>query len=310
MAQTHVGFLQHRGYRDLKLAALLCTGSLILYAIHQPLDGPNGGTWLGYGLGGIGAFLILMLTWLGVRKRRYATGRGNVKGWVSAHVYLGLSLIVVATLHCGFQFGWNVHTLAYALMMLVIFSGMYGILIYSRFPESVTANRHGQTREAMLEEIEDLNAQALQLADQLSPEIHQVVVRSVQRIRIGGGVLAQLFGPKEPERKEFEVFEQTLVSRANKLAQASKRKANQEMQSTVMFMADQIVKSSAKGEQEAGRIQQLLDALSRRKELVARLNRDIQLHARMQIWLYVHVPATFALLAALIAHIISVFLYW
>jgi hypothetical protein len=30
----------------------------------------------------------------------------------------------------------------------------------------------------------------------------------------------------------------------------------------------------------------------------------------MDIWLYFHVPLSFALLAALTAHIISVFFYW
>ena len=62
-----------------------------------------------------------------MRKRAITRGRWSLKAWTSAHVYLGLSLIVIATLHTGFQFGWNVHTLAYALMMLVIVSGIYGI---------------------------------------------------------------------------------------------------------------------------------------------------------------------------------------
>ena len=35
-----------------------------------------------------------------------------------------------------------------------------------------------------------------------------------------------------------------------------------------------------------------------------------RLKAMLEIWLYVHVPATFALIAALIAHIVSVFFYW
>ena len=54
----------------------------------------------------------------------------------------------------------------------------------------------------------------------------------------------------------------------------------------------------------------MLDIIGRRQELVSRVNRDIALTARMQIWLYLHVPLTFALLAALLAHIVSVFLYW
>ena len=37
---------------------------------------------------------------------------------------------------------------------------------------------------------------------------------------------------------------------------------------------------------------------------------DLQLQALMEIWLYLHVPLSFALLGALTAHIVSVFFYW
>jgi len=47
--------------------------------------------------------------------------------------------------------------------------------------------------------------------------------------------------------------------------------------------------------------------LDEKSLLVLRLRRDIRLKALMDIWLYLHVPLTFALLAALIAHIVSVF---
>ena len=88
--------------------------------MDDPTEPPNGGTWLGYALGTIGAVLIVWLAYLGKRKRNFVRGWGTVKGWVSAHVYLGTSLLVVATLHTGFQFAWNIHTFAYALMCLVI----------------------------------------------------------------------------------------------------------------------------------------------------------------------------------------------
>jgi len=305
---AHVGFLRHHRYRYLKIGLILCALSLLLYAIHDPVDGPNGGTWLGYGLGSIGAGLILMLSWLGIRKRRYRGGLGQVKGWLSAHVYLGLALVIVGTLHTGFQFGWNVHTLAYVLMLVVITSGVYGIWAYAALPERITALRRGQTRDAMLAEMAELNRQSIAVAQALSSDIHRAIARSIGRVRIGGGVIAQLFGPAEPARQEFDDLNRTLNVRADTLMAG--QRAESEAESTVMFIAGQIVKRAGRDEDEAAHIRQLLDILGRRKELVWRINQDIQLHGRMQIWLYLHVPLTLALLAALLTHVISVFLYW
>ena len=47
--------------------------------------------------------------------------------------------------------------------------------------------------------------------------------------------------------------------------------------------------------------------LDEKSALVERLRQDIRYKARMDVWLYVHVPLTFALLAALTAHIVSIF---
>ena len=91
------------------------------------------------------------LSLLGFRKRAITEGGWSLKAWTSAHVYLGLSLIVIATLHTGFQLGWNVHTLAYVLMMLVIVSGIVGIWFYSTIPAELSLNRREMTQRQMLE---------------------------------------------------------------------------------------------------------------------------------------------------------------
>ena len=54
----------------------------------------------------------------------------------------------------------------------------------------------------------------------------------------------------------------------------------------------------------------LISLLVRKEELLRRARRDVQFSALMQIWLFVHVPLSFGLLAALTAHIVSVFFYW
>jgi hypothetical protein len=54
-----------------------------------------------------------------------------------------------------------------------------------------------------------------------------------------------------------------------------------------------------------------VDALLKRKqETLAQARRNIRIKTVLEVWLYVHVPVTFALLAALTAHIVSVFFYW
>ena len=54
----------------------------------------------------------------------------------------------------------------------------------------------------------------------------------------------------------------------------------------------------------------LTSLLSRKVEFLAKARRDVRYKALMDIWLYIHVPLTIALLAALVTHIVSVFFYW
>ena len=55
---------------------------------------------------------------------------------------------------------------------------------------------------------------------------------------------------------------------------------------------------------------QLLTAMTRKSLLIDRMRRDLCLRARLRVWLLMHVPLSFALVAALIAHVVSVFYYW
>ena len=57
-------------------------------------------------------------------------------------------------------------------------------------------------------------------------------------------------------------------------------------------------------------IEQLLTEMTRKRGLTDRIRNDLRYRALLQLWLYFHVPLSFALLAALIAHVVSVFYYW
>lgn len=275
----HVSLLVFRNFLYLKLAVGLVVLALVAYTIDEPLGKPNGGTWLGYTLGTLGALLIVWLTWFGIRKRRYGKGKLPLEDWMSAHVYLGIALLFIATLHSGMQFGWNVHTLAYGLMTFVILSGLFGLYAYIRLPRLRTENRAGMTLDDLMGLIAGISKECYEIAGKLDDEANRLVQRADQDTRVGGSVWRQLSG-FDPHCATTHALEQ-MRERAEAYTGV---------------------------EADAGR--QLITLLARKVELLRRARRDVQLKAMLEIWLYIHIPMTIALLAALFVHIVTVFLYW
>lgn len=273
----HEGFLRHRGFRWLKRGLVLCLVAALAYALADVQPRPNGGTWLGYTLGTIGTGLIVWLSLLGLRKRTMTRGAWSLKAWTSAHVYLGLALIVVVTLHTGFQLGWNVHTLAYVLMLLVIASGVFGIVVYSVLPAKLSANREEMTQPQMIEALHAVDRQLEDAAQPLDRRWTEAVVAALDEEAVPGGLWQRLSG----------------TSRSG----ATQRAIDSFNSATAEEAADPALI----------RVEALLQ---RRNAQLGRMRRHIRLKALLEIWLYVHVPATFALLAALTAHVFSVFYYW
>jgi hypothetical protein len=276
---AHEGFLRFKNFRWLKIALVLSLVSLAGYALIDVQPRPNGGSWYGYGLGTVGAGLILWLTMLGVRKRAMTRGRWSLKAWTSAHVYLGLSLIVIATLHTGFQFGWNVHTLAYALMMLVIFSGIYGITVYANLPQTLSDNRGEMTKPQMIDALRKLDRQIQVSAQPLAEDDTEMVLLSTEEDPFAGGLFRRLSGsyPRSGTRRALNELRRRLPTLV--------------------------------GEEENA-VATVVNLLERKAVALARIRRHLRIKALLEVWLYVHVPVTFALIAALIAHIVSVFFYW
>ena len=270
----HESFLVHRRMRWFKIAVVVSIVAILGYALADVKPRPNGGSWYGYILGTIGALLIVWLSLLGVRKRAMTAGGWSLKAWTSAHVYLGLSLVVIATLHTGFQFGWNVHTLAYGLMMLVIFSGIYGIVVYSMLPTSLSNNRREMTKREMVESLAAIDRQLEQAAQPLGRGESDLVIAALEQDPFGYGVWTRLSGHYRKCRTE----------------------------AAIAAFSDVRNKTEAEDRVRA--------LLGKRIAQLQQIRRHLRLEAMLEVWLYIHVPATIALLGALTAHIVSVFYYW
>jgi hypothetical protein len=292
----HQSFFNYRHYRYATRAGALGVLAILAYVFCPLREQSSGGTWLGYTLGTIGALLIVYLAWYGVRRRTFGKG-GSAAGWLSAHVYFGLVLVLVATLHCGFQFGWNVHTAAYVLLVLVVASGCWGVYAYARYPGLIIRQRGNITRAELIEEIHQLDGRALKLASVLPADVHDLVADTIHRTQVGGSIWAMLRGYDES----------TMLLPA--AAGAGARIINNPGQRALIeALAGRL--SAQSDSSEIGKMHTLLDIVARKAALVGKLQKDVQLQGLIQFWLYLHLPLCFALLVALIAHIIAVFFYW
>ena len=285
--------------RYFKVSLALGAACVLLYVsqyggLAQP---PNGGTWQGYALGTVGALLVLTLSFLGIRKRLYASRLGSVQGWTSAHVYLGTTLLLIATLHCAGQFGWNVHTLAYVLTVLVITSGLFGLYQYRHLPRRIADNADDRTRQEWLEQAEELDRRILAVVSGCDASLHAMVLSALDRTRIGGSVLAQL------SARDLSTVAVTSGGRAS-IALVS----NCDQATVIGELARRIPNARIVAEAEA--INELLALFGRRCVVLRTLRRDIRLKGLLKIWLYLHVPLTTALLVALSVHILTTFIYW
>jgi hypothetical protein len=294
----YVNLLRFRASRYLWMALALVALSVLLFALHSGLTPRGGDTWEGYTLGTIGTLLILWLTALGVRKRSYSSSLGTVEGWTSAHVYLGLALLVIATLHCAGRFGWNVHTLAYALMAAVILSGVIGVSLYLLAPSYSLNAREDRSQQELFTELRQLDATVRNLAGRCRLEIAVVTQSALERTVLGGGVFDQLL---RLDRSRM------LLAAAGDSGPAA-LVANHDQQAVLDYVSGFLprpLKSS-----EVSTLQEMIALLGRRQVVLRQLRRDVCLGSWLTLWLYVHVPLTFALLAALTVHIIVTFLYW
>lgn len=282
----HQSFLEYKRYRYLKLAVALCLGCTLAYGWHRSTEFATpgglgyGGTLMGYALGTIGALLIVWLMLLGARKRSYGASRTTLQGWLSAHVYLGFALLVIATLHTGLELGLNLHALVYFLLLAVVLSGLYGVVMFLRVPTAITDTMGDDSVQTLMLQLRDLDQQARRAALRLPDEFNALAVDAAEKTRLRGTVFDHITHA---------------TSRGCPTTRAVRR-----MRELTPGLRDEAARQG----------RELLAVMVARRSVVERIRTQYRLLARMRLWLLLHVPLSVALLCALAAHIVSVFIYW
>ena len=132
------------------LAAVICSAALcgLWFGAAWWLGGgpPGGGSWPGLTFGIAAgliclfefALLIRKTSWFRTRRTLFGFSLGNAQAWMAAHIWLGLLAVPLVALHAGLRFGGTLSWLLAWLFIVVILSGVFGLVMQNILPRLMT----------------------------------------------------------------------------------------------------------------------------------------------------------------------------
>jgi len=264
-------FWSYRNYFWLWLSLSILIVLSLIYFLFVPATGHSGDSFLGYFLGVLATLAIFYLMWFGIRKRSYYTSQGSLKSWLAAHVWIGISLLFVVPLHAGFELSWNVHSIAYYVMVIVVLSGIWGAINYKNLASKISANRGGVQSKELLQEISRLDNQLKELKQ--NEKIKDFTDKIDFHFDPGSFLRIFYFKPENFSVGSIKT-ELSLLS-----------------------------------ETETKNAFDVLKLLSLKRDLVGRWYSDLRISFLLKFWLLIHVPLSFCLILLVLLHIVLVFYY-
>jgi hypothetical protein len=249
------------------------------YAVYASRTGfTHGGSPGGIAYGVLGTLTILILLYFGVRKRSYRSTWGTLEGWLQCHIYLGLLAAVLILFHTGFRFHDKVAIAAFAVLLAVVASGFWGAVVYTGVPRRLTEVEGDLAPAAMAEQLDQLGRTMARLTSGRSAPFQKVC----------SGLLAELV----PER--LAGWKLLFASRGRKGGD------------NAAPWAAELARVPAAEQEE---LRQLLVLARQRRELHQRLLAQQRYRNQLDVWLYLHIPLSLALVALVAAHLIAVFFF-
>jgi hypothetical protein len=137
-----------RGWTIASLAILAASAIIyVVYDFNSP-QGPRGGSAIGLLFGVLGFAFMIFAALLGARKRVPTWRIGRAQAWMRGHLWLGFLALPIILFHGGFHFGGTLTRVLMWLLIITVFSGVFGAVLQHYIPWVMTA-------EAPLETIYD-----------------------------------------------------------------------------------------------------------------------------------------------------------
>ncbi|PYT62946.1 MAG: hypothetical protein DMG35_05840 [Acidobacteria bacterium] len=130
----------HRAWALASLAVFAISAAVyVIYAGTAP-RGPRGGSAVGLIFGIVGFGFMIFAALLGARKRVATWRLGRAQAWMRGHLWLGLLALPMILFHGGFHFGGTLTRVLMWMLIITVFSGIFGAALQHYIPRLMTAD--------------------------------------------------------------------------------------------------------------------------------------------------------------------------
>ncbi len=283
---------------------------------------PGGSTLPGLLFGTAGALILLFEFLIWPRKKLRSWRIGAAQVWMRAHIWLGLWAVPLIVLHSGLQLGGRLSIVLMVLFIVVIISGIFGLLLQQVLPRVMLRRVPAETIYSQIDHVaeqlyfsaEDLVAAtcgpdaagATVFRPQRSPA-ETVTYLTVGAVRSAGSVQGKVLQTRvtpgvipnsEPLRRFF-------VARVAPYLLEGVRSESPLSDSAKAIELFANLKRQI--DSEAHGVVDMLEALCDQRR---QFDLQSRIHFWLHSWLCVHLPLSTALVLLMFVHIYTAVKYW
>ena len=308
---------RHRPWIAFLLIATAGASAWYFASSRGTSEWPGGSSPPGFTFGIAGGLLILFEFALWGRKKVRAWRVGRVQTWMAAHIWLGLLTVPLLIYHSGFRWGGPLSTVLMTLFLVVIASGVWGLVLQQVIPTRMLDQVPAETIHSQIDRmvgfmVDDATRMVAATCGPLPGEepdevereevaggapVSHMTVGAVQTVgNVQGKVLvtrvqkAAVPG-SEPLRELFR------SSIAPYLLEGRRSRSPLALPNKAEFIFRELRNKLSPGTHEAIEILENLCAQRRQ------LDRQKRLHFWLHNWLIVHLPLSVALVILMFVHV-------
>lgn len=280
-------------------------------------DWPSGSSLPGLTFGVVGGLICLFEFLIWPRKKLRSWRIGKVSTWMRAHIWLGLLAVPLLVLHTGFRWGGPFSTTLMVLFLVVIASGVWGLVLQQFLPDKMLKEVPAETIFSQIDYVSELMAsEASQIvrsvcnisvdsndSENYSENGHMVVgaVRNTGAIQ-GRVVMTASLMESMPDSKPLYDFFNEHIYGFLKNGEVAKSPLQITSRAHSMFNS-----LRTKLPPRAHEVVVLLEDLcNQRRQMIT----QAQIQFWLNNWLWVHLPLSVALIVLMFVHIFVTIKYW